>query len=165
MKKKAERYGLVILKPDTHKDLIVEKIIGDIRKVGFRIILRKDIHITREQAELIYLENKDDDSYPYAISSLLRGKITLLIVEHFETGALQRLKQLKGKANQGGLRKKYASYVGEDTKEKINKRLLRYKMAQNRLHVPDSTETMMRIIKGLLTLKEKVVLFTKTFIN
>lgn len=155
----------VILKPDTCKDLIAEKIIEDIRRAGFRIILRKDIHITREQAELIYLENKNDDSYPYAISSLLCGKITLLVVEYFKIGALQRLKQLKGKTDQGGLRKKYALYIEENTEKKIDKKLLGYKMAQNRLHVPDSTKTMMRIIKELLTLKEKMVLFAKMFIN
>jgi len=153
--------GLVILKPDAHRDLIVEKIIEDTKKAGFRIVLRKDIYITREQAELVYLENKNDDSYPYAVRSLLNGKSTLLIVEYSKKRVLQALKQLRGKANQGGLRKKYAPYFGEDIEEKLGKGLLRYEMAQNRLHVPDSIRSMVRIMKEFLTAKEKMILFIK----
>jgi len=165
MKDRMKRCGLIVLKPDAYRDLIAEKIIDDIKKAGFWIILRKDIYITRKQAELIYLENKDEDCYPYAIASLLGGKITLLIVRHSEENILQTLKQLRGKANQSGLRKKYALCLGENLEEKISKGLLRYEIAQNRLHVSDSIRAMKRIVKEFLTVKEMAFLFIKTFIN
>ncbi len=166
MNGRIRRCGLVVLKPDAYRDLIAEKIIEDIKKARFRIILRKDVFITKKQAELIYLDNKEDDNYSYAIGSLLDGKITLLIVGHPETeDVLQRLAQLKGKANQDGLRKKYMPYLGENIEEKLSKGLLKREIAQNRLHVPDSIIAMKRIIKEFFTTKERVILFIKTLIN
>lgn len=67
----ASNYSVIIIKPDAHKDILGEMILADLESGGLKIILRKDLALSQEQAEMIYKNEWRENVRDYAAKSLL----------------------------------------------------------------------------------------------
>lgn len=156
----SSNYCTLILKPDTHKDVLVEMIIQDLKDNGLFTIFSKDKMLSFDEAKNIYLEHLGHIHYEASVKSLMGDNknrfITMLILKSKNGDALKNANRIKGLSDIGGIRFKYRrfskkeledmGYVGED---------LLIKLAENRLHVPDSDTRSFKLIEILLSNSEK----------
>lgn len=155
-------YSVVIIKPDAHKDILTEMILRDIEEGGLEIVLRKDLSLSEEQAEMIYRDEKNKEKQRYATKSLLLKEgepsyVTVVIVKSAEGfSALAMARELKGKSGKSGIRSKYQLHTKEALIDKYETRHgLKSALAENRLHVPDTDDDALEIINSLMSLSEK----------
>jgi len=154
-------YTVVVIKPDAHKDVLVEMILDDLTSGGLEIVLRKDLILSQEQAEMIYESEAKKEIHDYAVKSLLPGEkelpVTLAIVRSAEgTSAIAIAREIKGKSGQSGVRSKYQLSNEKELKEEYElDDEVKTALAKNRLHVPDTDSEAMEIMNALITHREK----------
>ena len=107
-----QKFGMILIKPDAHRDFLSEMIIRDLEAEGAQIVLRKDVAISRDQATRIYRELAGDEKLEIAAETLSgneKNRFATLVVVKFEGDkpAQELLVELKGKADKSGIRKKY----------------------------------------------------------
>lgn len=157
-------YAVAIIKPDAHRDVLAEMITGDFEDGGFGIVFRKDIVLSRVQAEEVYIREHDHSKFDRATKSLLgtdKDKFsTLIILKSKNSGeGAARAQNIKGKIGQGGIREKYNLHTKDELEKMgLTGEELRGELARNRFHVPDTDGETFEIIDMLLTENERMEL-------
>ena len=154
-------YSVVIIKPDAHKDMLVEMILDDFKNNGLNIVFHKDLVLSREQAETIYKGESGKETYEHAIKSIMptEGSINVtmaIIKSKNEVSALNIAHEVRGKSGKSGVRSKYQVYTKDELRKKnISENEILSNLAKNRLHVPDTDREAMELIDLLTTPAEK----------
>lgn len=144
MNKEIEDFAVAILKPDTGRDVLTPCLIKEIEERGGLVVKRKEIKITPEQAAKIYSEYSGLPKFGVAVKSLVCGEsdyCTVLIIFHPVRSAIDLLREVKGKAMQSGIRKKFLIDRVPDLKKRgMTDSEIEIVLARNRVHCPDSSE-------------------------
>lgn len=117
---------LSIVKPDAIAKGYLEDICSRIEDSGLRIISKKQINLTRDQAEEFYVEHKGKPFYEALIDFMISGPIQVQVLEGEE--AILRYRKLMGNTNPkeaspGTLRSDFAESIdanavhGSDSEE------------------------------------------------
>ena len=108
---------LTMIKPDAMEKGYAGAILDMIIKDGFRIVALKQLKLTSEKASEFYDVHKARAFYGELVEYMSRGPIIAAILE--KENAVADFRKLIGatdpaKADEGTVRKKYASSVGEN---------------------------------------------------
>jgi|GEM_PF-5552473 len=136
------QYGLVILKPDSIRDSLENDIIRCLEEGGLEIVWKEYWQIRPEIVQRIYIKEAADPIYSSRVRAISFGPSMVVIVKNpINTDIWEVLRQLKGRMDTDGIRKKFCSYskselilMGYDGQS------LEDKLAENRLHTPDDAE-------------------------
>ena len=106
-----------IIKPDAVRKGHTDAILSDIENAGFKIIARKDLTISKAQAEGFYAVHKARPFFDSLTSFMSSGPIVPLVLE--KDHAISELRKLMGATNpanaeEGTIRKKYAGSIEEN---------------------------------------------------
>ena len=106
-----------IIKPDAVRKGYTAAILADIEKAGFKIVAIKKIGLTKEQAEGFYYVHAQRPFFDELTTFMSSGAIFPMVLE--KENAIADLRTLMGatdpaKADEGTIRKKYASSIGEN---------------------------------------------------
>ena len=106
-----------MIKPDAVKNGHTGAILDDIIKGGFKIIAMKYTSLTKDTAGAFYAVHKERPFYTDLVDFMSSGPIVAAILE--KDNAVAGFRQLIGatdpsKADEGTIRKLYASSVGEN---------------------------------------------------
>ena len=153
-------YSAVIIKPDAHRDVLVEMIIQDMENGGLVTIFRKDEVLSRKEAERIYAEHRGTPHYETSIRSVEGDKenrsVTFLILKSEVGDALKHTNQIKGRSDIGGVRFKYRRFSRKEMEDMgYSGENLMLELAKNRLHVPDSDYRSLGLINMMLSDSER----------
>lgn len=156
----ASNYCAIILKPDTHKDVLAEMIIQDLETNGLTAIFRKDKVLSNSEAEDIYLEHYGRPHYDASIKSVKGNNndlfVTILILKSKNGDAITNANKIKGISDVGGIRYKYRRFSKKDFEDMgYSGEELMTKLGENRLHVPDNDIRSLELIDRLLSNTEK----------
>lgn len=105
---------LAIIKPDAVKAGSAQAIIDRILSEGFTIVDQKQLHVTKQQAELFYAVHRGKPFYDGLTSFLASGPIIVMVLE--KEGAINAWRSLMGatdplKAAEGTIRKLYGKNI------------------------------------------------------
>ena len=81
---------LSIIKPDAVERGLTEKIIARFKKEGFRIVEKKEHHLTVEEAQDFYSEHKDKPFYQSLVEYMSSGPVVLMVLERQDAVAKNR---------------------------------------------------------------------------
>lgn len=156
----SSNYCTIILKPDTHKDILTEMIIKDLKENGLLTIFSKDKILSLDEAKNIYLEHLGHPHYEASVKSLMGDNknqfITILILKSKDGNALENANKIKGLSDVGGIRFKYRRFSKKDLEDMgYDGEKLTIKLAENRLHVPGSDSRSLKLVEMLLSNSEK----------
>lgn len=156
----SSNYCAIILKLDTNRDILAEMIIRDLEDGGLITIFSKDKVLSLNEAEDIYLEHFGNPHYEASIKSIKGDNknsfITLLILKSKDGEALRNANKIKGLSDAGGIRLKYRRFSKKELEDMgYSGEKLATKLAENRLHVPESDSRSMKLIEMLLSNSEK----------
>ncbi len=106
-----------MIKPDATEKGSTGGILQMINAAGFRIVAMKMIHLSSEKAGEFYAVHKERPFYGELVEFMSRGPITAAILE--KDNAVEDFRKLIGATNpaqaeEGTIRKKYASSIGEN---------------------------------------------------
>ena len=106
-----------MIKPDAMKKGYAGKILDQIIQAGFRVVAMKQIHLSSAQASAFYAVHKERPFYGELVEFMSSGVIIAAILE--KENAVADFRKLIGatdpaKADEGTIRKLYASSVGEN---------------------------------------------------
>jgi nucleoside-diphosphate kinase len=106
-----------MIKPDAMKKGYAGKILDQIIQAGFRVVAMKQIHLSSAQAGTFYAVHKERPFYGELVEFMSSGVIVAAILE--KENAVADFRKLIGatdpaKADEGTIRKLYASSVGEN---------------------------------------------------
>ncbi|MBU6158631.1 MAG: nucleoside-diphosphate kinase [Bacteroidetes bacterium] len=106
-----------MIKPDAMKKGYAGKILDQILQSGFRIVALKQLHLSTAQAGAFYAVHKERPFYGELVEFMSSGVIIAAILE--KENAVSDFRKLIGatdpsKADEGTIRKLYASSVGEN---------------------------------------------------
>jgi nucleoside-diphosphate kinase len=106
-----------MIKPDAMKKGYAGKILDQIIQAGFRVVAMKQIHLSSAQAGAFYAVHKERPFYGELVEFMSSGVIVAAILE--KENAVADFRKLIGatdpaKADEGTIRKLYASSVGEN---------------------------------------------------
>jgi nucleoside-diphosphate kinase len=106
-----------MIKPDAMKKGYAGKILDQIIQAGFRVVAMKQIHLSSAQAGAFYAVHKERPFYGELVEFMSSGVIIAAILE--KENAVADFRKLIGatdpaKADEGTIRKLYASSVGEN---------------------------------------------------
>lgn len=109
---------LCILKPDAIDRNLQEKICQDIESAGFKILTKRDMHLTQQQAAKFYEEHKERGFFPILCENMTRNAITVMVLER--DNAIDQWRTFMGATNpaesqEGTLRKKYGIDLDRNT--------------------------------------------------
>lgn len=134
-----KEYGTVIFKPDSVRDILENLMLADMECEGIEVVWRKYRQFNPDDVARIYPQQLDYPTYPSAVKAMCSGPALILLVRG--DNIHQRLKEIKGKMDKGGLRLKYKTYTKDQLmKMGLSGDALMDKLAENRLHSSDSTE-------------------------
>ena len=88
---------LSIIKPDAVKKGYTEKICARIKDSGLDIVLKKELLLTRNQAEGFYAEHKGKPFFEALINFMTSGPVQVQVLEGKE--AISRYRSLMGSTN------------------------------------------------------------------
>ena len=88
---------LSIIKPDAVKKGYTEQICARIEKSGLDIVLKKELLLTRNQAEGFYAEHKGKPFFEALINFMTSGPVQVQVIEGKE--AILRYRSLMGSTN------------------------------------------------------------------
>lgn len=159
MEKASSNYTVMIIKPDAMKDILSNMIIVDIESEGFEVIARKELKLTRRQAEFLYSDHINYENYEYAVNSLLQDEnehsSTILVLRCPEGKALKNAQSAKGRADKEGIRAKYRKYLWYELMEQeMGSGELKMLLSKNRVHVPTTDRHAREIVKSLFSKQE-----------
>jgi nucleoside-diphosphate kinase len=106
-----------IIKPDAVRKGYTAAILAEIERAGFKIVAIKKIGLTKEQAEGFYYVHAQRGFFGELTDFMSSGTIVPMVLE--KDNAIADLRKLMGatdpgKADEGTIRKKYASSIGEN---------------------------------------------------
>lgn len=106
-----------MIKPDATKKGFTGAIINQMIKDGFSIKAMKWIKLTKEQAGAFYAVHKERPFYAELVNFMSSGPIVAAVLE--KENAVESFRKLIGatdpaKAEEGTIRKNYASSIGEN---------------------------------------------------
>lgn len=106
-----------MIKPDATEKGHTGAILQMINDAGFRIVAMKMTHFSKEKAGEFYAVHKERPFYGELVEFMSRGPITAAILE--KENAVEDFRKLIGatnpaQADEGTIRKKYATSVGEN---------------------------------------------------
>lgn len=106
-----------MIKPDATEKGYTGGILQMINNAGFKITAMKMTHLSKEKAGAFYEVHKERPFYGELVKFMSRGPITALILE--KENAVEDFRKLIGATNpanaeEGTIRKQYASSVGEN---------------------------------------------------
>lgn len=106
-----------MIKPDAMKKGYAGKIVNQILEADFRIVALKQLHLSTAQAGAFYAVHKERPFYGELVEFMSSGVIIAAILE--KENAVADFRKLIGatdpsKAEEGTIRKLYASSVGEN---------------------------------------------------
>jgi nucleoside-diphosphate kinase len=106
-----------MIKPDATEKGSTGGILEMINAAGFRIVAMKMTHLSKEKAGQFYEVHKERPFYGELVAFMSRGPITAAILE--KENAAEDFRKLIGATNpanaeEGTIRKKYASSIGEN---------------------------------------------------
>ena len=106
-----------MIKPDATEKGHTGGILEMINKAGFRIVAMKMLHLSKEKAGEFYAVHKERPFFGELVEFMSRGPITAAILE--KENAVEDFRKLIGATNpanaeEGTVRKKYASSIGEN---------------------------------------------------
>jgi len=87
----------VMVKPDGMQRGLAPAIISRILASGLKVIEEKDIYVTREQAERLYSEHKDQKYFGPLVEYLMSGQVKVMRVEG--DNAVSIMRSLMGPTN------------------------------------------------------------------
>jgi len=88
---------LSIIKPDAVKKVYTEQICTKIEDSGLDIVLKKELLLTRNQAEGFYAEHKGKPFFEALINFMTSGPVQVQVLEG--KGAISRYRSLMGSTN------------------------------------------------------------------
>lgn len=105
---------LSIIKPDAISNGYTEEICTRIENLGLLISSKKQLHLTKEEAEVFYLEHKDKPFFNSLIQFITSGPVQVQVLEGED--AISRYRELMGdtnpqKADSGTLRSEFAKSI------------------------------------------------------
>ena len=108
---------LAIIKPDAVAAGNADNILAMIEKNGFTILAKKDMHLTKEQAEAFYAVHKGKPFYNELVEFVSSGPIIVMILQ--KENAIKSWRDLMGatdpaKAADGTIRKLYGKTIGSN---------------------------------------------------
>ena len=108
---------LTMIKPDAVRKNSIGGILQMINEAGFRIIAMKYTKLSKEKAGEFYAVHKERPFYGELVDFMSSGPNVAAILE--KDNAVERFRKLIGatdpsKAEEGTIRKKYASSIGEN---------------------------------------------------
>ncbi len=108
---------LTMIKPDAVRKNSIGGILQMINEAGFRIIAMKYTKLSKEKAGEFYAVHKERPFYGELVDFMSSGPIVAAILE--KDNAVEDFRKLIGatdpsKAEEGTIRKKYASSIGEN---------------------------------------------------
>jgi nucleoside-diphosphate kinase len=106
-----------IIKPDAVRAGNIGNIIQHITEGGFKIRAMKLVHLTRREAEGFYAVHRERPFFAGLTEFMSNGPCVVMVLE--KEGAVKAWRDLMGvtdpaKADEGTLRKKFGSSVGEN---------------------------------------------------
>lgn len=113
----AER-TLAIIKPDGVEKNVVGSIVARIEEEGFSIRAMRMAWLSRREAQGFYAVHKERSFFGSLVEFMTRGPVVLMVLER--EGAIAKWREVMGatnpeKADEGTLRKLYASGIEENT--------------------------------------------------
>lgn len=108
---------LTMIKPDAVRKNAIGGILHMINEAGFRIVAMKYTQLSKEKAGEFYAVHKERPFYGELVAFMSSGPIVAAILE--KENAVEDFRKLIGatdpsKAEEGTIRKKYASSIGEN---------------------------------------------------
>jgi nucleoside-diphosphate kinase len=108
---------LAIIKPDAVAAGDADNILALIKKNGFTIVAKKNMHLTRKQAEEFYGVHKGKPFYDELVDFISSGPIIVMVLE--KDNAIKAWRDLMGatdpaKAAVGTIRKLYGKTIGSN---------------------------------------------------
>ncbi len=108
---------LAIIKPDAMKAGFNDAIINHIKANGFTIVAKKEMSLTKAQAEGFYAEHKERSFFPELVLFMTSGPVTVMVLE--KENAIQAWRDLMGatdpiQAEPGTIRKLFGASKGEN---------------------------------------------------
>ena len=105
---------LSIIKPDAISKGFAEEICARLEKAGLKILSKKSLHLTEEEAEGFYIEHKGKTFFPDLITFMTSGPIQVQILEG--ENAIAKYREVMGntnpkEANPGTLRADFADSI------------------------------------------------------
>ena len=105
---------LSIIKPDAISKGFAEEISERLEDAGLKIISKKSLHLTEEEAEGFYIEHKGKPFFPDLITFMTSGPIQVQILEG--ENAIAKYREVMGntnpkEANPGTLRADFADSI------------------------------------------------------
>ncbi len=106
-----------MIKPDATENGHTGAILAMIQQAGFRIVAMKMTHLSAQKAGEFYAVHQERPFYGELVEFMSRGPITAAILE--KDNAVEDFRKLIGATNpanaeEGTIRKKYATSVGEN---------------------------------------------------
>lgn len=158
-------YGLIVLKPDCFEDNVNESILTDIEGAGLEIVLAKFFHFHVRHITLLCppIPKEKENMYFHVVKNYTSADSQILIVKSAYHDAINHILKVKGKIDEGGLRKKYFPFnIKEMYKlETSNPSRFAYMKARNRIHSPDTKEELIKLLREVLTANEIIALVEK----
>lgn len=142
------QYGVVILKPDTIRDSLENDIIRCLEEEGLEIVWKEYWQIKPEIAHAIYPDKVEDPTYSSIVKAISFDLSMVIIVKSStDTDIWEFLRQLKGRMDTDGIRKKFCYHSKDElTQMGYDGLSLQDKLAENRLHTPNNTEEAVTIL-------------------
>lgn len=142
------RYGLVILKPDSIRDGLENDIIRCLEEGGLEIVWKEYWQIRPEIVQTIYPKQVMEPTYSSMVRAISFGLSMVVVVKNpTNTDIWEFLRQLKGRMDTGGIRKKFRYHSKDELILMGYEGLsLQDKLAENRLHTPDDAEEALAVL-------------------
>ena len=105
---------LAIIKPDAVSNGHVEGILTVIQQNGFRVLGKKTLRISKQDAEAFYAVHKDRSFYPSLVKFMTEGPVVVLALER--ENAIAKWREVMGATNpanaaEGTIRKRFAESI------------------------------------------------------
>lgn len=157
-------YGVAILKPDSVRDGLELEILQCLSEGGLEIVWCAYWNISPNITHTIYPSEVSKSTYLSTVHALTFGPAMLVIVKTLtEADVWDVLRQLKGKMDTGGIRHRFCfKNKGQLIVEGLTGRDLQDRLAENRLHTPDSMDEALDILRlyqqhEVMSVPEKVL--------
>ena len=130
--KKTTEITFAILKPDALKKDVGEKITELLEKKGFKVLEKKALNMTKDQAERLYEIHKEKPFYAELVKFITSGPIIVMVLERED--AINYLREYMGatdpaKAEKDTIRGHFGTSItenaihGSDSKESLEREL------------------------------------------
>ena len=140
-----DSHGLVMLKPDALELYLENMFIRDFEELGIATAYRQFLGLSEADLRFIYPEWVSNPAKFKAIRANMANRQSLIMIMHSEKTSgndedlQERIRRLKGRADEPGLRNKYIHIFGDELARLYpDKEVFINELNKNRIHSPDS---------------------------